>query len=100
MSNLRTGIVKTRKVHICFACKRLFPKGTEMQLQTNVYGGEIYNIYTCETCGDLLYEYPHLFETDDEFQQGCVKEYISQYNNGDTPEELLDKLVESNYKDD
>lgn len=98
MINLRTDIVKIRKEHKCLACCRSFPKGTEMQLQVNIDEGRIFNVYLCDTCEDLMRNYPNLFGYEGEFEKGCVKGEIIECN-ATTPEELLSELENCKYVD-
>jgi len=93
MEILSDKIVKTRKQHVCFACYRLFKKGTEMRRQVIIFDG-INAIYTCETCGLLFHEFQDYFidEAENSYQEGCVKEQLVEFN-VKTPEELLKQLT-------
>ena len=89
MNTLYYKKVTTRKAHYCFACSRKFEAGTKMQLQV-VASDEISNIYTCETCEQLLTK--HRYNFDDGcgvFWQNCVDDALDR---NQTPEELLIKL--------
>lgn len=88
MKTLRSKRVKTRKEHICFACLRLFPPGTEMMMQT-IAGDDISTIYTCETCDQLIACYSDFTDDDDCYPWGCVSECMAEFP-GETPEDLLD----------
>ena len=92
MKVLSNKKVKTRKPHICFACGRKFPIGTEMIRQVNLYDG-IQSIYSCSTCTELMDLHSSYFIDEDEnvFPEGCVREC---YECRDiTPEDLLTKLT-------
>lgn len=93
---LSDKLVKTRKQHVCFACGRLFEKGTEMNRQVNTFDG-INAIYTCETCTMLFHEFKDCFidEIELSFQEGCVHETFHEFN-VKTPEELLQQLTKQN----
>jgi len=91
MEEIRRKIVKTRKKHQCFACLRFFEKGTEMECCT-FKDDDIYTVYTCEMCQELLSEFKDAFvDNDDRFPEGCVHETLSEYD-CETPEELYDKF--------
>ena len=85
--------VKTRKQHKCFACGRLFPVHSEMYRQTNKSEGEIYNIYTCPTCKQLMRDAGgKLYDYGEEcFHNDCVLHYILE-NNVSTPEKWLEDI--------
>lgn len=61
---ISTKIVRTSKGHNCYACLRRFPTGTKMQSQTCRNDGEIYTVYACDTCRQLLNQYKDLFYDD------------------------------------
>ena len=54
---LQEKMVKTRKAHYCSGCARQFPKGTEMQYQASVDGGDFFSYYLCPTCVDVVSDY-------------------------------------------
>ena len=88
MKTLRFKRVKTRKEHQCFACLRLFPPGTEMMMQTCA-SNDIYTIYNCDTCDQLLTYYSDSFmDNEGLYPEGCVQEELSQ-SSAETPEALL-----------
>jgi hypothetical protein len=76
--------VKTRKVHRCFSCLRIFPQGTLMRYQVCTYEGDFCTTYACSTCMDImesLQEY--------NWEDGYVD---LQLEKNQTPEELLQCL--------
>ena len=88
MDILSKKIVKTRKPHRCFACWEMFDSGTEMEAGTYKDDGDIYTLYCCEICQNLLSEFPGSFiDDDDRFQEGCVAEIMAEYK-CDSPEAL------------
>lgn len=89
MTQLFSKDVITRKPHNCFACERPFPAKTKMNYQTNIYEGDIYSLYTCETCMDIM-ALSDANDYDDGFQQGFVQE---QLRKGETPEWLLKRMI-------
>ncbi|MDP2692797.1 MAG: hypothetical protein Q8O88_04125 [bacterium] len=92
MTQIYSKDVKTRKPHRCFACLRTFPEGTKMNYQTNVYDGDLYSLYTCETCIDIM----ALSNRDDYgegFEEGFVRE---QLTGSEDPEWLLKRLIHQN----
>lgn len=93
MNNLYRKIVKTRKPHECFACNRTFKKGSEMERQVNVDGGEIYQLYSCKTCQILMSEFSELFLYEGIFEYGCIPK---SYDDEENPEELLKNLRSKN----
>jgi len=89
MEILSDKIVITRKPHVCSACLRLFPKGTEMRTQVNTSDG-IQTWRECPTCHILLKKHRAYFE--DVYgmcYEGCVEEELVTHQ---TPEELLIEL--------
>lgn len=99
MTTLSRKIVLTRKEHKCFACSRKFEKGTSMKRETNTYEGEIYVLYTCKSCFDLMEEFEQKFidEYEGWFPEGCVTEQYYNYK-VTNPEDLLMKLREQKYE--
>ena len=103
MDILENKKVKTRKDHLCFACHRKFPKGTEMSRQVNVSYGEIYQVYWCETCDEILQNHSDYVYDEQEgcFPDSCVinipVNYFSRVElmKKWTPEEILEKLNSS-----
>ena len=91
MKTLNDRTVKTRKPHQCFACLRQFPAGTDMRSTTIVDDeSDMYTLYTCETCDDLIPKYKDVFaDNDGGFPEGCVREVMPEFG-CDTPEELFD----------
>lgn len=90
MDILSDKIVTTRKSHKCDACGRLFPAGTKMNTQVNVYDG-IQTWRSCMTCYTLMLEFKDLFFDDVEYMYpaDCVYNVLE---NGQTPEWLLEEL--------
>jgi hypothetical protein len=90
MNILSHKIVKTRDQHKCFACCKIFEKGTQMIRQVNVYDG-IQAIYTCLTCDELMTKYKdHFWDyMCDWFPEQCVLDALQE---GGTPEQLLERL--------
>ena len=91
--------VVTRKSHICFACQRKFEKNNKMKVQTGKYDGDIYNVYSCETCNVLLKEFSDRFYNEDGgvYSEGCVRELYHDYKTK-SPEELLYLLKQEKYE--
>lgn len=48
--NIRSKIVKVRKLHKCFGCLSTINIGEKAEINTNVFDGSIYNIYFCLRC--------------------------------------------------
>lgn len=91
MEVLSTNRVLTRKSHVCSACGRLFPSGTDMIVQAVADGGSVHSWRQCMTCTELLKLKPKLFaDNQDIFDEFCVQEVL---HNGEypgmTPEDLL-----------
>jgi len=87
--------VKTRKQHRCHACGEVFEKSSRMTASTNVDGGDIYTLYYCEFCSELIDNWPEYFMDDMLFYNDCVKDYIYHCcgdENIKTPRELLSLL--------
>jgi len=85
--------VKTRKIHSWFACERLFPVGTEMIVQVNVFDGDIGRVYICKTCESLFKKMRDdlLDKQEGIFPEGCVH-YALSVDGHKTPEEWLESL--------
>lgn len=47
---LRSKKVKTRKDHICQGCGKKIEKGSNVQADTLVDGGDIWRLYHCDEC--------------------------------------------------
>ena len=92
MDNLEFKKVKTRKPHRCFACLQKFDKGAEMTRQVNADGGEIWQLYSCPTCDELMVISKVIYK-EDEFEEGFVSDWMQEYN-VKNPDELLKKLNE------
>lgn len=73
--------VKTRKIHRCFSCLRIFPKGTLMTYQVGIFEGDFCTTYACSTCLEIM-----KLSDDCEWEGGYVDEYLQE---NQTPEELL-----------
>jgi len=86
-------MVETRKGHTCFACGRRFPPRSIMHYQANKCDGEIYSLYVCGTCNELLQKQkPSLWDDFNEhFPEYCVFESIKE-NGFSTPEEWLQSI--------
>jgi len=90
MDELSRKMVTIRKKHQCHACVRIFEPPARMERGTYVNDG-IYVLYICETCRCLLNEFPDSFlDGNDEFQQGCVMECMSD-EDCESPEDLYAK---------
>jgi DNA-directed RNA polymerase subunit RPC12/RpoP len=80
--------VITRKEHRCFACQCEFPSKTKMHCGVYKEDGDIYTIYICATCNEILTLLDDPWG--DGYQEGCVLDEISQTPGVETPEELLE----------
>ena len=91
--------VKTRKKHECFACNRMFPKGSKMRCQINNYDGDMASVYWCETCESLCNEFHNKFYDKFEgiYPYSIVNDSIYEFMDGEnlTPEDLLKYLRET-----
>jgi hypothetical protein len=90
---LEEKIVTTRKPHRCFACWRLFPKGSKLQWSKHCDNGDFVECYTCETCQEILkIAWKTLADPwDNEVGERCVSdEYIDRGLK--SPEALLAEL--------
>ena len=89
MEILSNKLVTSRIEHICNGCKRKFPKGTKIKIQTNIMDG-IQTLKTCPTCTELIVKHKKYFEDGDGI---CYDECVlNSLDDGQTPEELLNKL--------
>ena len=82
-----------RKTRRCYACLRVFKKGTLMRCQVNTYDG-IGSCYCCATCQMLLDKFPKYFFDEEEhiYPESCVFEILNDHQ-ANNPEELLTKLM-------
>jgi len=82
--------VKIRKAHRCFACNRTFEPGTIMLRGVYKYD-DIYSLYTCDACNELMTKFKDYFYDDmeDFFPEFCILEVLK---NDQTPEQLLEQL--------
>lgn len=85
-TTLTCKVVTTRKPHRCFCCRRVFPKGTDMQYWSNVCDGDFGSGYNCATCEELLQIAYKNFDDGEGYQEGCVDESLDK---DQTPEALL-----------
>jgi hypothetical protein len=85
---LLNKIVKTRKEHSCWGCKRKFPKGTMMNLIKNAGEGIVFNSYWCEICDKYLQDNPDILMEGDGICEGDLLN-----------EEDLVKLIEEDKND-
>jgi len=94
ITQLSSKIVKTRKPHECFACRRKFEAGTIMECGNNVDGGKVYSLYACSTCQKIMEVHTEwvIDPNENSFPYGCVWECIGEFPNVSTPEELLELL--------
>lgn len=62
-----------------------------MNVQTNVFDGDIGHIYTCPTCHRLIERFPEFFIENGMYERECVRELIDgSEHRGKTPEQLLE----------
>lgn len=59
--------VRTRKEHKCFGCTHSIPKDTLTETHTIRNGNELYRIYLCSICSDLVNA---TLEDGDEYYEG------------------------------
>ncbi len=83
MNVLKESWVTTRKNHRCLGCERIFATGVRMFSQCGADGGDIWTVYTCETCEELKDFIP---PEDFVWEQGFVNNTL---NRGETPESIL-----------
>jgi hypothetical protein len=81
---LREVNVKTRKIHRCFSCLRMFPANTMMRYQVCTYEGDFCTTYACSTCMEIM-----KILQEDVYEDGEVN---NQLERNQTPEELLECL--------
>lgn len=55
-TTIRSSLVKTRKPHRCWECKKTFPTGTQMASDVIADEGRIDNVYTCQDCQRYINE--------------------------------------------
>ena len=97
MEELSRKIVTIRKPHRCLGCLRIFEPPARMERSVFV-DDDIFAVYTCETCQDLLRECPDSFlDSDDRFPEGCVRECMSD-EDCESPEALLTKYSTEEYR--
>lgn len=90
METLSTKVVKIRKARYCFGCCRKFEKGSQMECQVNVDGGDIGSIYSCLTCVKLYVKFQDWCFDMGESTEGCIVELLRETEyQGKTPEQLL-----------
>lgn len=87
-----TQKVKIRKDRQCLFCFRVFPKGSEMLVQVCKSEGDIYSVYSCETCQRLISAYPNTFvdDCDNTIPQGITAEYAIEF--GVSIDDLLEAM--------
>lgn len=90
MTNLSRKEVKIRKPHRCFGCRIIYPVGTKMDYQTNVYDGHLFGLYSCHCCDKIMHKYKDdMFGYGEGFfPQDCVYESMLD-RQVKTPEHLL-----------
>jgi hypothetical protein len=82
--------VITRKKHRCNACERVFPEGTQMNVQRIADEGTIYSWYSCRTCQALMSKFSDQFDDGyGGFESGCISNAL---NHDQTPEQMLEEL--------
>jgi len=73
---LSTKTVKTIKPHRCMGCVKTIPPGTRVLREVVVDGNEIWTVYICEICQDIIAEHEI-----DEFSEGdIIRNYTHEYN--------------------
>ena len=86
METLSSKVVITRKKHVCNACGREFKKGSRMNVCVCT-DDNIYSVYVCDTCNELLINHPSDFDDGcGFFDKHCVHDSLER---GQTPEDLL-----------
>ncbi len=90
MTILQTKAVKVRKNRQCFSCLRVFPIGTQMTYQANIYEGDFCQVYWCETCGSIMNKFNGTDTASEGFPEGFVFEGL---NKGQTPEDYLKAMI-------
>ena len=87
-------IVKTRKIHECIMCQRNFSKYTYMESQIINDNGNIYTIYICMTCKNIMdFIDPNI---NGHYEEGCIYIEMEAYDFEGTPEQFLEYLEENN----
>ena len=99
--------ITIRKRQQCFACHRIFDKGSVLFTQVCKDGGDIYRIYFCDTCSKIMDEHKDVCfdEVEGVFPGGCVidipSNVFSKHLLGRgfnfSPEDILKRLDEKNY---
>jgi RNase P subunit RPR2 len=73
---IKEGRVKIRKSHTCFGCNEQIPTATVVYASVNESDGQLYTLYICEECKEIMKEYQDdLCDVDGEFEKGCVAEW-------------------------
>ena len=98
--------IKIRKRQRCFACHRIFDKGSPLYTQVQK-DDEVYRIYMCHTCKKIMDEHKDVCfdEVEQVFPDGCVTDIpsnvFSKHLLGKgfdfSPEDILKRLDEKNY---
>lgn len=91
MSVIREQVVQIRKARRCFLCCRKFEVGSLMHLSVNVNDGDLYSIYDCITCNQLL-TLGFLVPDGEMYHEGDTKETMQGNNFKGTPEEFLEHM--------
>ena len=91
MSTLFDKIVKTKKPHQCFMCKRVIESGHYMRTVTIAEDGNVYRNYSCGTC-ELISQTIDLADNDGLLWDECVLEAMSDDRFTGTPEEFLEYI--------
>lgn len=74
MNQIDLRIVKIRKPHHCWGCKKLFNPGESLELCKTSDGGEITNTYWCESCQEKISQFEQ-WELEDGFGYGELIEH-------------------------
>ena len=99
--------VTIRKGQQCFACHRMFDKGSHLYTQACKDDGDMYRIYVCHTCDKIMERHKDVCfdESERGFPNGCVidipSNVFSKHLLGKdfdfSPEDILKRLDEKNY---
>lgn len=57
---LNSSVVQTRKLHRCWGCWHLFPKGSILLSQSIADSDGIQTVYCCQDCLDVIRSNPDL----------------------------------------
>ena len=71
--HIKSKMVNVRKEHFCHGCGETIKKGMLAEVTTNRYGGEIYDLYTCENC----LNHCKARECMECFEDGAPENYVS-----------------------